>query len=290
MVSILTPAARAYWEAEYNPRVRVRDPQRYFDAWSNLAADARARLGGILDLAYGADPRERLDLFRADPARGTLVFVHGGYWRAFGKEAFSWVAEPFVQAGISVAIPSYPLCPAVRLKDIVRSVSAAVTHLQRVVLTPEERQTTVLVGHSAGAHLAACLLAGVPHDSASPAIDGVVCISGLFDLLPLLHTEMLSGMGWEPPGLHAASPLYMAEPAHGTVVLAVGGDETGEFHAQSARFAKAWAARVAAMLRPAGRDHFSIVDDLRSGDSELARAAMGLFSSEGPLPRRAVCS
>ena len=93
-----------------------------------------------------------------------------------------------------------------------------------------------------------------------------------------------------PAGLHAASPLYMAEPAHGTVVLAVGGDETGEFHAQSARFAQAWAARVAAMLRPAGRDHFSIVDDLRSDDSELAWAAMGLFSSEGPLPRRAVCS
>jgi arylformamidase len=278
MVEILPSAARAYWEAEYNPRVRVPDAQRYFDAWSNRAAGARARLPGILDQAYGVDPRERLDLFRANDARGTLVFVHGGYWRAFGKEAFSWVAEPFVRAGISVAIPSYPLSPAVRLKDIVRSLSAAVTHLQRAILTPEERQRTILVGHSAGAHLSACLLAAVQRDPAGPAIDGIVCISGLFDLLPLLHTEMLSGMGWEPEELHAASPLFMPEPAGGTVILAVGGDETAEFHAQSARFARAWARRVAGVWRPTGRDHFSVVDDLHSGDYELTRTAIDLLS------------
>jgi arylformamidase len=278
MVEILPSAARAYWEAEYNPRVRVPDAQRYFDAWSNRAAGARARLPGILDQAYGVDPRERLDLFRANDARGTLVFVHGGYWRAFGKEAFSWVAEPFVRAGISVAIPSYPLSPAVRLKDIVRSLSAAVTHLQRAILTPEERQRTILVGHSAGAHLSACLLAAVQRDPAGPAIDGIVCISGLFDLLPLLHTEMLSGMGWEPEELHAASPLFMPEPAGGTVILAVGGDETAEFHAQSARFARAWARRVAGVWRPTGRDHFSVVDDLHNGDYELTRTAIDLLS------------
>jgi arylformamidase len=278
MVEILPSAARAYWEAEYNPRVRVPDAQRYFDAWSNRAAGARARLPGILDQAYGVDPRERLDLFRAHDARGTLVFVHGGYWRAFGKEAFSWVAEPFVRAGISVAIPSYPLSPAVRLKDIVRSLSAAVTHLQRAILTPEERQRTILVGHSAGAHLSACLLAAVQRDPAGPAIDGIVCISGLFDLLPLLHTEMLSGMGWEPEELHAASPLFMPEPAGGTVILAVGGDETAEFHAQSARFARAWARRVAGVWLPTGRDHFSVVDDLHNGDYELTRTAIDLLS------------
>jgi arylformamidase len=281
MVEILRSAARAYWEAEYNPRVRVPDAQRYFDAWSSRAAGARARLPGILDVAYGVDLRERFDLFRADDARGTLVFVHGGYWRAFGKEAFSWVAEPFVRAGISVVIPSYPLSPAVRLKDIVRSLAAAVSHVQCAILTPEERRSTILVGHSAGAHLSACLLAaaqGDPAGPAGPAIDGIVCISGLFDLLPLLHTEMLSGMGWEPEELHAASPLFMPEPAGGTVILAVGGDETAEFHAQSARFARAWAQRVVGVWRPTGRDHFSVVDDLHGGDYELTRMAIDLLS------------
>jgi arylformamidase len=277
MVEITTPAACAYWEGEYNPRQRVRDPQRYFDAWASRAAAARAGLRGMLDLAYGAGSRERLDLFRADNAHGTVVFVHGGYWRAFDKDFFSWVAEPFVRAGISVAIPSYPLCPAVRLKDIIRSVSTAVTHLQRALLTPDERQGTVLVGHSAGAHLAACLFAAAQRDAADPTIDGIVCISGLFDLLPLLHTEMLSGMGWEPEELHAVSPLYMAEPPGGALVLAVGGDESGEFHAQSARFAQAWARRATGMLRPAGRDHFSVLDDLHSSDSELTRVAIGLL-------------
>jgi arylformamidase len=280
MVETLSPATRAYWESEYNPRVRVRDTQRYFDAWPRRAAQTRASLPAILDLAYGPDPRERVDLFRAAGARGTLVFVHGGYWRAFGREVFSWVAEQFVRAGITVAIPSYPLCPAVRIADVVRCVSAAVIHLQRAILTPEERQRTILVGHSAGAHVSACLLAAARHDVTDAAIDGIVCISGLFDLAPLVYTDMLSSMGWEPAELHSVSPLYMAQPCAGTVLLAVGGNETREFHAQSTRFAHAWAERVTGLLRPAGRDHFSVVDDLCRPDYELTLATIAMFAGK----------
>jgi arylformamidase len=276
MVDMRTSLGRAFWEAEYNPRFCVRDAQRYFDGWSSRATHTRAKLAGAMDLAYGTQPRERLDLFRADDARGTLVFLHGGYWRAFAKEDFSWVAEPFVRAGISVAIPSFPLCPAVRLKAIVQSASAAVTYLQRTILSPLELQKTVLLGHSAGAHIAACLMAARNRDG--PAVDAIVCISGLFDLLPLLHTDMLSGMGWRPAELHAASPLYMVPPENGTVVLAVGGDETREFHEQSARFGRAWAERMAGTLCPAGRNHFSVIDDLHRDDYELTRAAVALFT------------
>jgi arylformamidase len=270
-------ATSAYWEHEYNPRVRVTDPQRYFDAWSQRAAQTRAQLPALLDVAYGPDPRQKLDLFRAPDARGTLVFIHGGYWRVFGRESFSWVAEEFVRAGISVAIPSYPLCPAVRIADIVRSVSAAVESLQRDLLTPAEQQKTVLVGHSAGAHVAACLMAAATNTGAK--IGGVVAISGLFDLLPLLGTNMLSGMGWEPAELHAVSPLYMAQPATGSVLLAVGGDESSEFHAQSERFSRAWTQRVTGLVHPAGRNHFSVVDDLRLPEYELTRAAIEMFGA-----------
>src|ERR1700754_5017990 len=108
-------SARDYWESEYNPRTRVPDAQRFFDSWVERAAQARASLPCTRDLAYGSHPRERLDLFRPGSPRGTLVFLHGGYWRAFGREFHSWVAEAFVAAGISVAIPSYPLAPQASL-------------------------------------------------------------------------------------------------------------------------------------------------------------------------------
>src|SRR5690348_4295012 len=89
-------SARDYWEAEYNPRASVADAQKYFERWVERAARTRSTLPVTLDLPYGSHTRERLDLFRAESPRGTLVFLHGGYWRAFGREFYSWVAEAFV--------------------------------------------------------------------------------------------------------------------------------------------------------------------------------------------------
>lgn len=270
----MSPAhdAPPYWELEYNPRWRILDSQRHFDAWHAQAALARDRLGGLLDIPYGPHPRERLDLFRAASPSGTLIFIHGGYWRAFGKEAQSWIAEAFVREGITVAIPSYPLAPTVPLAAIVTSVTRACAHLRDSVLTGQEQRRVVVAGHSAGAHLAACLLASTPG-----AADAIVCISGIFDLLPLLHTQMLGGMGWTPAQLHAVSPLFMPAPAQGRVILAVGGEESEEFHSQSIRLARAWAPAVHRMLRPAGRHHYTIVEGLNEPDFELRQQLLALF-------------
>jgi arylformamidase len=266
--------ARAYWESAYNPRGRVPDSERYFAAWHESAARARERLGGILDISYGLHPRERLDIFRASSPRGTCVFLHGGYWRSFGKEAQSWIAEIFVREGITVAVPSYPLAPAARLRDIVDSVSRAQSHLRSTLLTEDERRRIVVAGHSAGAHLAACL-ASMAGEGNGP--DAIICVSGIFDLQPLLHTHMLGNMGWHPDELHAVSPLFMPAPQRGNVVLAVGGDESEEFHSQSARLARAWSERVTALLCPAGRNHYSILEGLDDPAYELSRVVFGLF-------------
>jgi arylformamidase len=267
-----THGAPSFWETEYNPRWRIPDSQRYFDSWIARAAQARGRLAGTLDIPYGTHPRERLDLFRAASPKGTLVFIHGGYWRAFGKEAQSWIAEAFVRAGVTVAIPSYPLAPAVSLEQIVGSMSRAVAHLRDSLLGEDERRRLVVAGHSAGAHLAACLLAA---RTAGGGPDAIVCISGIFDLLPLLHTQMLGDMGWQPGELHAVSPLFMPMPARGAVILAVGGEESEEFHAQSTRLARAWSARATAVLRPIDRNHYSVLEALVESDHELHQAVLG---------------
>lgn len=270
----MPPDARAYWESEYNPRGRIPDSQRYFDAWHERAARARERLGGALDVPYGSHPRERLDVFHAPAPRGTLTFLHGGYWRAFSKEAQSWIAEPFVREGITVAIPSYPLAPAARLAQIVDSVSRAQAHLKSTLLSDDERRRMVVAGHSAGAHLAACLAAAAGEGSGP---DAIVSMSGVFDLQPLLHTHMLGGMGWDPDELHAVSPLFMPAPAQGTVILAVGEEESEEFHTQSARLARAWSERVTRLLRLPGRHHYTILEGLDDPANELRRALLGLF-------------
>jgi len=270
-------SARDYWEAEYNPRASVADAQKYFDSWVERAGQARDRLQGLLDLPYGSQTRERLDLFRADSPRGTLVFLHGGYWRAFGREFYSWVAEAFVAAGISVAVPSYPLAPQATLAQILGSVSLVVPYLRAEVLTQPEQRRIVVAGHSAGAHLAACLLSIARGAPERQAFDTAVCISGVFDLCPLRHTHMLSNMNWTAGELHAISPLFMDPNPDATVLLAVGGAESGEFQGQTARLARAWSPWVTGSLSLPERNHFSVIDDLTRPDYELTRAIVKLF-------------
>lgn len=264
-----------YWEEQYNPRLTCPDAARRFDVWRAHSVAAREELGPVAQIAYGAHRRERLDLFRAGDARGTLVFLHGGYWRAFGREDFSWIAPPFVRAGITVAIPSYPLLPESSLTQAVAASRRALAHLRSDVLTPAEQRCLVVAGHSAGAHLAACQMAW-PGDGG--VADATVCVSGLFDLAPLERVRFLRDLALEPCEARALSPLFAPPPEHGNLLLAVGEAESREFRCQTLRLAGAWAARCSARLEIARADHFSVLEGLCACDSELTRAVASLFT------------
>ena len=77
-------------EREYNLRAAFPDHPQWFARWAAESAAARARLAARLDLRYGSGPKQTIDLFPAENARGALLFVHGGYWRALDKNDFSW--------------------------------------------------------------------------------------------------------------------------------------------------------------------------------------------------------
>jgi arylformamidase len=269
--------APSYWRHEYSPRATILDSQRYFDTWAERAALTREKLQGRIDVAYGSGARERLDVFRGQAPSGTLIFIHGGYWRAFGKEDFSWVAETFVKAGLTVVVLSYPLIPAAHMADISRSISKAVSFIAHELLTAQERARLVIAGHSAGAQLAALYLASSAEDAAGRKLDAIACISGVFDLFPLSHAGIFAGMDMPPNELHAASPLYLAPPERGSVLLALGAEETREFHRQSERLADAWSPCVTGLLRIPARHHFSVIDDLYDAQSTLTQEVLGLF-------------
>jgi arylformamidase len=269
--------APSYWQHEYSPRATILDSQDYFDAWAARAALTRQQIQGRLDVAYGSGARERLDVFRGQASSGTLIFIHGGYWRAFGKEDFSWVADTFVKAGLTVVVLSYPLIPTAHMADISRSISRAINFLARELLSAQELTTLVVAGHSAGAQLAAHYLASSSKEAAQRKLDAIVCISGVFDLFPVSHAGVFAGMDMPPNELHAACPLYLPPPDRGSVLLALGADETREFHRQSERFADAWSKRVTGLIRIPGRHHFSVIDDLYDAGSDLSQLVLGLF-------------
>lgn len=237
----------------------------------DLSAAGRARL----DIAYGERPRNRLDLFlpQAEPA-GLVVFIHGGYWMAFDKGSWSHLARGAVERGYAVAMPSYTLCPDVRIADISREVGAAVTKAAELVAGP-----VMLTGHSAGGHLVSRMVSiTTPLPPAVQArIRNTVSISGVHDLRPLMATGMNDTLHLDEAEALTESPALLRPMAGARITCWVGGGERGEFLRQNALLANVWTglgAVTAAVVEP-DRHHFSVIDGLADPDHALMRTLLG---------------
>ena len=247
----------------------------YPDRWTALAAAFRAGHRGEIDVAYGRGARHRLDLFLPDgPPRGLFVFLHGGYWVAFDKSAWSHLAAGPLARGWAVAIPSYDLCPEATLSRIVRQTARAVTHAAARVAGP-----IVLSGHSAGGHLATSLVCeGAPLAAqVAQRVRHVVSISGLHDLRPLLRTAYAGPLHLTPRIAVGQSPALRTPRPHIRATAWVGADERPEFRRQSTLLATAWGGLGIATeaVTEAGRHHFDVIDGLTDPCSPLCRAALG---------------
>ena len=144
-------------EAQYNNRLLVANAADFVERWPRWAAATRTKLQHEADISYGPHARETIDFFHAENPRGLLAFIHGGYWRAFSKHEFSWIAEGLVGAGYSVALINYPLCPEVSVLDIARCSERAIVKIWDEA-RPSERAAFVVSGHSAGGYLTATCL------------------------------------------------------------------------------------------------------------------------------------
>lgn len=262
------------WTEAYANADRIPGGAGYPARWAAAAADHRrleAALGRAeLNLPYGPDPRQRWDLFLpAGRPEGLVLFLHGGYWRAFGREDWSHLAAGPAARGWAVGIPSYPLAPAARIAAIGRAASAAAEAAAARVRGP-----VVLCGHSAGAQLAA--VAAVPGRGADLGgrLVRVVPVSPLADLRPLLRTALNADLRLDPAEARAESPALMPPPAV-PVHVWVGADERPAFRDQARWLAAAWGARLT--VEP-GRHHFDVVEGLADPDSPLARAVTGADS------------
>jgi arylformamidase len=268
-------------EQEYNNRALVPEHGEYFARWQRDSEFVRATLMGAIDLPYGRDARHRIDLFSAGPkARGTLVFIHGGYWRSLDKNMFSWLAASWNAAGINVALPNYRLAPSVRIDDIVDDVIAAMNWLfangfKHGVATDR----VVVSGHSAGGHLTGALFA-TPHSKLQfdPArIVGGVPFSGVFDFAPLRQFSFNADFRLDEDSV-ARLNLYDKRPTLAApLVIAAGAGESSEFQRQSRLLADAWAAQTKSLLLLPGLNHFSIVDAFAERGQPLYDATLALF-------------
>jgi len=271
---------RDFVEREYNNRAHVPDHPQYFARWERDSKFVRSPLPAKVDLAYGPDPRHRLDIFPAPSSRGTLVFIHGGYWRSLDKDMFSWIAAPYVAAGIGVAFPRYRLVPSVSIEDVVDDAVASVNWLFAngpAHGLPMDR--VVLSGHSAGGHLTAAVLAA-PRERLrfDPArIAGAVPLSGVFDFEPLRHYSFNAEFRLDPAAVARLDLARRRPTVPSPIVVAAGAAETSEFQRQSRVLAQAWSPQVKQFLLLPGIHHFNIVDAFAERGQALHEATLALF-------------
>jgi arylformamidase len=258
------------YEAEYNNRARVPEHPGIIRGWVRDAAAYREAAGPrMTTLSYGPGERQAIDLFEPEqPAGGTVLFIHGGYWQALERSAFSHLARGLNAHGIAVALPGYDLCPSVRVGDIVDQIRAACRALAG-------RGPLVASGHSAGGHLAACMLATDWGRLGAPAglVPAAYAISGLFDLKPLVSTSVNAALGMDEGEAGRLSPLQWTPPAGTRFDAVVGGDESAEYLRQSRTIADRWGAAGVATHYEAlpGANHFTVIAPLADPGSAMTR-------------------
>jgi len=273
-------------DAQYSVTNAAVRPQRDKREAQVLAhcEDVRHTRPRLLDFVYGVHERERIDIYPADDDFAPLVvFIHGGYWRARSKDQFAYLAPTFTDRGINFATIGYPLAPEVRLSDIVASCRKAMHWLMNYPSGLRFDPTRVhVIGHSAGAHLAAMMMATHWPDHALPmeTIKSVTCISGLYDLAPLRLVRELRSLAISAAEVETLSPARLVPPGHTRLIATVGSSETDEFRRHTAELTGAWRRRGLRVTTPAATDlhHFNVLDALIDPKAPLHKAVMTAIS------------
>ncbi|MDQ2094095.1 alpha/beta hydrolase [Rhodalgimonas zhirmunskyi] len=254
------------WDDAYANAAHISGAESYPPRWEADASAFRAQAHGRLGLAYGTGARERFDLFLpASEAAGLVVFIHGGYWMKFDHSYWSHLATGPLARGWAVAMPSYDLCPDLRISGITAQIARAIEAAANEVTGP-----IAVTGHSAGGHLSARMLErGLLSDDAAARLRKVVPISPLSDLRPLMRTSMNDTLHIDAAEAQQESPVFMTDRLNVPVTVWVGGDERPAFLDQANWLGEAWGCDV--HIKP-GRHHFDVIDALADKQSRLVDA------------------
>jgi arylformamidase len=268
--------------------------------WEASVADYRSAseatrrsLPSRRNIPYGAHPDSTLDLFspeqhpEASAPRPVHLFIHGGYWRSFSKDDYSFVADCITASGAIAAIVDYSLMPAARMDLLVSQVRQAALWLaDHASEFGGDPRAITASGHSAGAHLASFLVCRGTHEPEAllPDIQSVLLVSGLYDLAPITRSFLQAEVELTEEEVARGSPVSAVPVANAEAVLMVGAQETAPFHDQAAAFAD-HVTRLGARSRLAtvpGQDHMTIVRELGRPGTSCARFLEDLIAASRP--------
>ncbi|WP_426038102.1 alpha/beta hydrolase [Brevundimonas sp. DC300-4] len=191
------------------------------------------------DLEYGADPRQRFDLYAPDvagPSLPVLVFFYGGGWDSGAKDLYGWAAQALAAQGFVVAVPDYRLVPQVLFPVFIEDAAAAVARVAEVAATYGGDPARLgVIGHSAGAHLAMMITLDRSYMAAvgkPELIQATAGLAGPYDFLPFDVASSINAFGQAPDPVQT-QPLHFARAdapplwlGHGTADVIVHDEDT----------------------------------------------------------------
>ncbi|MFC3694055.1 alpha/beta hydrolase [Chenggangzhangella methanolivorans] len=265
--------SQAERDAAYNNNAAVANSAELVAERDRLAAEFRSANGSKLDLKYGPKPRNRIDVYRsADRDAPCLVFIHGGYWQKNSREVFAHYAEGALAAGWSVAMPSHTLAPEASLTEIVAELGEALDWIAREGRQHGLNGPVVLAGWSAGGHLTAMLLG-------HSAVKAGLAVSGVYELGPIRDTFLNAALKLTDKEITTLSPLSLpvvTKPmaiAYGTAEVPALVRDSRALHAKRSE-----AGAGGPLIAIEGADHFTILDEFRSADGALVKAALAILA------------
>jgi arylformamidase len=258
-------------EWHFNPRRSVPDFEQFF---AGRRATSQQILNSGLELRREAYASHARAYYLAAPIPGrpnapALVYLHGGYWRS-GAPEDNAVLIPRLQAmGVAPILLGYPLCPEVRLGEIVDHVCRGLEHIrdnaQRLGI---DANRILIAGTSAGAHLAAMALVR----DHGRLLKAAMLFSGIYDLTPVPLLRVNEEIGVRAAEVCPMSPALIPSPRNMRISLCVGGNEPALWKAQTVAFENLCrAGGCATRLHVApGRHHFNLYEEVLNPSSPIA--------------------
>jgi len=256
-------------DRQYNNRLQTPGYGIHLENYEVLSRKTEKEYSSTKDISYGEHPRELLDIYPSDkPNSKTLVFIHGGYWRALDKSSFQFVAGAFHSYSVTTVLITYPLAPDAAMAKIVASCHRALDwiydNIEQYNGDPEQ---VYIAGHSAGGHLAAMLLVSGNHNR---KIKGVCTLSALFNLIPIKISELNYTLKMDEEMALKNSPVRLHPEYKVPLLIAVGSEETDEFKAQSCELYESWKEKLPVQLMEIeGVNHYSIIEYFADQNTKL---------------------
>jgi acetyl esterase/lipase len=186
------------------------------------------------DISYGVIPRQKLDIYTPKSAtaapKPVIVFFYGGSWDSGGRDEYLFVAEALTSRGFIAVVPDYRLYPDVKFPDFIDDAAQAFvwtkTHISRY---GGDANRIYVMGHSAGAHLAAMLT----YDQTFLAraggsyrdISGMIGLAGPYDFLPLKSERLMTIFG-PVEGRPRSQPINFVDGDEPPALLLHGDNDT----------------------------------------------------------------